>query len=137
MSDDLWLVIALIAVGTFAIRAVPLLWMRRHLQRRHLARGPQRMPANEAEGASDATEPTEAAASIPGWLSILAPLMIAAMFGVSVVPAAIDSGSAWLASISGVVATLLTWRRTRSLGWPVFTGVLVYGLVVVLDGVMF
>src|SRR5699024_7952663 len=47
MSDDLWLVIALIAVGTFAIRAVPLLWMRRHLQRRHLARGPQRMPANE------------------------------------------------------------------------------------------
>jgi len=110
MDKSLWLLLLACAVGTFLLRALPLIWMRRHLLRRSDNNG---------------------AATMPVWLTVLAPTMIAAMFGVSLVPAQ-PAVSSWLATLLGGLCTVLVWRRTRSLGWPVCAGVAVYGVVVVL-----
>jgi len=109
MDKSLWLLMLACAVGTFLLRALPLIWMRRHLVRRSI---------------SNTTE------AMPVWLTVLAPTMIAAMFGVSLVPAH-PGISSWLATVLGGLCTVLVWRRTRSLGWPVCIGVAVYGVVVV------
>lgn len=110
MDKSLWLLMLACAVGTFLLRALPLMWMRRHLIRRSVSNTSEAMPV---------------------WLTVLAPTMIAAMFGVSLVPA--NSGiSSWLATVLGGPCTILVWRRTRSLGWPVCIGVAVYGVVVLL-----
>ena len=109
MDKSLWLLMLACALGTFLLRALPLIWMRRHLLRRSTSNNSEAMPV---------------------WLTVLAPTMIAAMFGVSLVP--VQTGTApWLATILGGLCTILVWRRTRSLGWPVCIGVAVYGLVVV------
>ena len=110
MANDVWLAMAICAAGTFFMRVVPMLWMKRHLIRQHAA-------ASEA--------------AMPLWLTVLAPTMIAAMFGVSLVPVNQSIG-AWLATAIGILSTLLVWRRTRSLGWPVCIGVLMFGMVEVL-----
>ena len=107
MDNEVWLAMAVCAVGTFLMRVIPMLWMKRHLIKQQAA----------------ATE-----AAMPVWLTVLAPTMIAAMFGVSLVPAN-QSFSAWLATAVGILTTLLVWRRTRSLGWPVCAGVLMFGVV--------
>ena len=107
MVDDLWWALAACALGTFLLRALPMLWMKRHLPRRQAA---------------------SAEAPMPIWLTVLAPTMIAAMLGVSLIPAQPDL-SAWLATACGSLMTLLVWRRTHSLGWPVCAGVLMFGLV--------
>ena len=112
MAVELWIALALSALGTFAMRALPTAWMRRHLDQRARA---------EAAG-------QPGAAPMPVWLSVLGPTMIAAMFGVSLVPAQLTLAHG-LATVCGVVATLLVWRRTHSLGWPVIAGVLLFGLV--------
>jgi len=109
MDKSLWLVLLACALGTFLLRLLPLLWMQRHLLRRSVGNGDTAMPV---------------------WLTVLAPTMIAAMFGVSLVPAHAVLSS-WLATVLGGLATILVWRRTRSLGWPVCTGVAVYGVIVV------
>lgn len=110
MNNDVWLALAVCAVGTFLLRLIPMLWMKRHLIR-------QRAAATEAP--------------MPVWLTVLAPTMIAAMFGVSLVPGSLTL-SAWLATALGILTTLLMWRRTRSLGWPVCAGVLMFGGVKIL-----
>lgn len=107
MSVEIWIAIGLSALGTFLLRLLPLVWMKRHLQRQQIA-------------ATDT--------SMPVWLTVLAPTMIAAMFGVSLVPVN-PSLTAWVATGLGILSTLAVWRRTRSLGWPVCAGVLVFGLV--------
>lgn len=107
MSNDTWLVVLICAIGTFAMRAVPLIWMRRHYAKQQLKNGMNQMPV---------------------WLGVLGPLMIAAMFGVSLVPVRADWVGA-LATVTGVIATALVWLRTRSLGLPVAIGVGVFGLV--------
>lgn len=107
MQNEVWLAMAICAVGTFLMRVIPMLWMKRHLIRLQAA---------------------ATAGTMPVWLTVLAPTMIAAMFGVSLVPAN-QSFSAWLATVIGILSTLLVWRRTRSLGWPVCAGVLSFGLV--------
>lgn len=104
MSVELWWALALSALGTFLVRVAPLLWMQRHLSRR--------------AGASTA---------MPVWLSVLGPAMIAAMFGVSLVPGQLSS-VAWSVAVCGLLATGLVWLKTRSLGLPVLLGVLAYGL---------
>jgi len=110
MDNQVWLALAICAVGTFFMRLLPMLWMKRHLIRQQAA-------AREA--------------SPPLWLTVLAPTMIAAMFGVSLIPA--NPGfHTWLATVVGLLATALVWRRTRSLGWPVCAGVLLFGVVEVL-----
>lgn len=114
MDKSLWLLMLACAVGTFLLRALPLIWMRRHLVRRSI---------------NNTTE------AMPVWLTVLAPTMIAAMFGVSLVPAH-PAVSSWLATVLGGLCTILVWRRTRSLGWPVCAGVVVYGSVVVLFRLM-
>lgn len=109
MDNSLWLLMLACAVGTFLLRALPLIWMRRHLVRRSI---------------SNTTE------AMPVWLTVLAPTMIAAMCGVSLVP--VNSAvSSWLATLLGGLCTILVWRRTRSLGWPVCIGVGVYGASIV------
>ncbi|MBU1619857.1 MAG: AzlD domain-containing protein [Gammaproteobacteria bacterium] len=110
MDKSLWLLMLACALGTFLLRALPLIWMRRHLDRLSISNNSGAMPI---------------------WLTVLAPTMIAAMFGVSLVPAH-PGLSSWLATLSGGLCTILVWRRTRSLGWPVCGGVAVYGVVVVL-----
>lgn len=114
MDKSLWFLLLACALGTFLLRALPLIWMRRHLLSRSINNSSQTMPV---------------------WLTVLAPTMIAAMFGVSLVPAHPDISS-WLATVLGGLCTILVWRRTRSLGWPVCAGVAVYGVVVVLFGMM-
>ncbi|MFY0992584.1 AzlD domain-containing protein [Halomonas sp. C05BenzN] len=112
MSSALWLAVLVSAAGTLLIRLLPLLWMRRRLERL---------------GGDDGLE------AMPQWLGILGPLMIAAVLGVSLVPTTLDATS-WLATAIGVAATLLVWYRLRSLGWPVAAGVAAYGAVVMLLG---
>jgi len=107
MENEVWLAIAVCALGTYLMRVIPMLWMKRHLLRQQAA---------ATEGA------------MPSWLTVLAPTMIAAMFGVSLVPVN-QSFAAWLATAIGILTTLLVWRRTRSLGWPVCIGVLMFGVV--------
>ena len=107
MDSALWIALMATAAGTLFMRALPLLWMQRHLDRRN--------DENTVE-------------AMPTWLSVLGPAMIAAMFGVSLVPTTVTLTS-WLATACGVLLTLLVWYRTRSLGWPVFAGVTMYGTV--------
>ncbi|VUD62446.1 hypothetical protein TDB9533_03042 [Thalassocella blandensis] len=102
--------IAAAAVGTLLLRVFPLIWMRHHLQ--------QKSDVNAVE-------------NIPAWLSVLGPTMIAALLGVSLVPGHINASTV-CATVVGSVATLLVWRWQKSLGWPIFSGVVVYGLVVYL-----
>ncbi|MDN3523315.1 AzlD domain-containing protein [Halomonas ramblicola] len=113
MSNALWLAVLASAAGTLLMRLLPLLWMRRRLER--------------LDDGDDGLE------AMPQWLGILGPLMIAAVLGVSLVPATLDARS-WLATAVGVAATLLVWYRLRSLGWPVAAGVAAYGVVVTLLG---
>lgn len=108
MDKPLWIAIALIAVGTYAMRLVPMLLMQHRLKKHQ------------------GDNPVEA---VPELLTILGPLMIAAMLGITLIPKTLDI-THWLAAFIGCVATLITWRFTRSLGVPVVVGVLVYGGVV-------
>lgn len=109
MNGDMWLAVIAAALGTLAMRALPLVWMQRRLRR----------SAGEA-GLN----------AMPHWLGVLGPLMIAALFGVSLVPQRPDLAG-WLATLIGVAVTLAVWRRTRTLGWPVMAGVIAFGLVVI------
>jgi len=109
MSVELWVGMIVAALGTYLIRLLPLLWMQRRLTR------------SNAEGNVDA---------LPKWLVILGPMMIAAVLGVSLVPRTPDIAG-WLATLVGLGVTLVVWRRTRSLGWPVVAGVLTFGIVVI------
>ncbi|WP_404473510.1 AzlD domain-containing protein [Vreelandella venusta] len=104
MSTGLWLAVLICAFGTLLMRVVPFLWMQRRL-------------------GSD----TDMSA-MPQWLGILGPLMIAGVLGVSIVPVN-PSAISWVATVIGLSATLLTWWRLRSLGWPVAAGVAVFGIV--------
>lgn len=104
MSTELWLAVAVSAIGTLLMRIVPFLWMQRRL--------------NSATGLNN----------MPQWLGILGPLMIAAVLGVSIVPIN-PSAIAWIATAIGLSVTLLVWWRLRSLGWPVAAGVAVFGAV--------
>ncbi|WP_078085817.1 AzlD domain-containing protein [Microbulbifer mangrovi] len=113
MDSELWIALLATAIGTFLMRALPLLWMQRHLVRK------------QAGNSLDA---------MPSWLTVLGPLMIAAMFGVSLVPSKVST-QAWLATAIGTLVTYLVWKRTNSLGWPVFVGVVVYGGVILLANV--
>lgn len=108
MSLDLWLAVVVTAVGTLLLRALPLRWIQ---HRRDRALDTESSPA---EGGL--------------LLQVLGPMMIAAMLGVSLVPS-LPSVSAWSATVVASVATVIVWRRTKSLGIPVLTGVLVFGCV--------
>ncbi|QKX18452.1 AzlD domain-containing protein [Microbulbifer sp. YPW1] len=114
MDSELWIALLATAIGTLMMRSLPFLWMQRHLVRKQ---------------ASDSLD------AMPSWLTVLGPLMIAAMFGVSLVPSS-GSAEAWSATAIGTLITYLVWKRTQSLGWPVFVGVIVYGGVILLARVV-
>ncbi len=97
--------LGVIAAGTLAARMLPLWWTRRQLQR-------------------------SSQLQLPLWLTISGPLMIAAMLGVSLVPAQVTAGTI-AATLLAALVTILSWRRSRSLGLPVVAGVLCYGLVII------
>ena len=105
MDTKLWIAVVIVAIATFLMRALPFVWMRRRLDRQ-----------------GDRASPD----AVPMLLVVLGPAMISAMFGVSLAPPA-NSWGFWLTTLFGVLATLLVWLRTRSLGWPVFAGVAAYG----------
>ncbi|MFW3615561.1 AzlD domain-containing protein [Billgrantia antri] len=110
MNSALWIAVLASALGTLLIRLLPLLWMQRRLAR---------------QGGDDGLE------AMPQWLTLLGPLMIAALFGVSLMPVT-PGAISWLATAIGVLATLAVWRYKRTLGWPVAAGVAAYGVVMVL-----
>ncbi|MDW5378336.1 AzlD domain-containing protein [Halomonas sp. HP20-15] len=109
MNDALWLAVMAVALGTLAMRALPLAWMQRRLHR-----------FGDDPGLN----------AVPAWLGVLAPLMIAALLGVSLAPQRQDLVG-WLATLIGGGVTLAVWRSTRALGWPVMAGVAAFGLVVI------
>ena len=98
MHVDIWIAIVVAAIGTYALRVGPLLWTQRHFNKHK---------ANNTE------------ARLPTWLSVLGPLMIAAMLGASLIPKA-PSAASWIATAIGTVVTVLVWRKFKSLGLPVF-----------------
>ncbi|MFC0337294.1 Branched-chain amino acid transport protein (AzlD) [Kushneria avicenniae] len=105
MKSDIWLAAGAAAVGTLLIRMLPLYWIQRRWQR--------------AEGKETI---------MPSWPGVLAPLMIAALLGISMVPQ--NTGTeGWSATMMGSLVTLLIWHRTRTLGLPVAFGVAAYALV--------
>lgn len=104
MSHALWLAVVASALGTLLMRVVPFLWMQQRL--------------NSDTGLNN----------MPQWLSILGPMMIAAVLGVSIVPVNPNSAS-WVATAIGLGVTLWVWWRMRSLGWPVAAGVGCFGVV--------
>tara|TARA_Y100001938_G_scaffold63904_1_gene88894 strand:+ start:115 stop:456 length:342 start_codon:yes stop_codon:yes gene_type:complete len=106
MHIDIWIAIVVAAIGTYALRVVPLLWTQRHFNKHK---------ANNTE------------ARLPAWLSVLGPLMIAAMLGASLIPKA-PSAASWIATAIGTVVTVVVWRKFKSLGLPVFCGVLSFGI---------
>lgn len=105
MQTDIWIAIVVAALGTFAMRALPLMWTQRHFNKHK---------ANNTE------------AQLPTWIGVLGPLMIAAMLGVSLIPKE-ASMAGWLATVAGTLLTVLIWRKTRTLGLPVLAGVLAFG----------
>jgi branched-subunit amino acid transport protein len=112
MGDSTWLTLAIITLGTYLMRVGPLYWMQRRIKR---------------------SDSGNAMAHIPVWLTVMGPVMIAAMFGTSLIPAH-PSLITWSATAAGAVATLLAWYKTRTLGLPVLVGVIVYGIVVSFTG---
>ncbi len=110
MDKEFWIALIIIAAGTFLMRCLPLLYMQRHLQRK-------------GSGENDG--------SIPVWLSVLGPMMIAAMLGTSLVPST-SSAAYWLATALGLIVTFCIWKRTRSLGWPILVGVSAFGTLYIL-----
>lgn len=115
MSSAMWIAVIASAVGTLLMRLLPMLWMRRRLER---------------------LDPDDGIDAMPQWLGILGPLMIAAVLGTSLMPKAPDAVS-WLATGVGVLATLAVWWRIRTLGWPVAAGVAAFGAVVMLASWVF
>lgn len=114
MSSALWIAVLASAVGTLLMRVLPLLWMQRRLERL---------------GDDDGLE------AMPQWLSLLGPVMIAAVFGVSLMPVTPGLLS-WIATAIGVLATLAVWWVKRTLGWPVAAGVAAHGAVVMLTALV-
>jgi hypothetical protein len=112
MGEYTWVALGIIALGTYLMRVAPIYWMQRRLK--HSARG-------------------NAMAGVPLWLTVMGPVMIAAMFGTSLIPTT-PSVTTWFATAIGTSATLLVWYKTRTLGLPVLAGVVVYGVVVSVAG---
>ncbi|NVK28239.1 MAG: AzlD domain-containing protein [Flavobacteriia bacterium] len=106
METSMWLALASIAIGTYLLRLVPYIWMKRSLAKR---------------------QSEDAVGSMPTWLTILGPTMIAAMFGTSLVPSHADALS-WFASGIGLLVTYGVWTRTRSMGMPILCGVVAFGV---------
>nr|WP_300310559.1 AzlD domain-containing protein [Halomonas sp.] len=113
MSGELWVAVLVTALGTLAMRMLPLLWMRKRLRQ-------------QANSDVDA---------LPQWLGILGPLMIAAVLGVSLIPQQPDTTS-WSATLLGCIVTFGVWYRSRSLGWPVAAGVATFGMVIVVGSML-
>ncbi|MGO2511776.1 AzlD domain-containing protein [Marinomonas polaris] len=107
MDTSMWLALVSIAIGTYLLRLLPYIWMKRSLAKRQTEDG---------------------IGSMPTWLTILGPTMIAAMFGTSLVPTHSDALS-WLATGLGILVTFGVWTRTRSMGLPILFGVVAFGMV--------
>jgi branched-subunit amino acid transport protein AzlD len=107
METSMWLALISIALGTYLLRLFPYLWMKGALMKK------------QVEGGINA---------MPSWITILGPMMIAAMFGTSLAPAHLDTVS-WLATAAGTLATFTVWARTRSMGLPVLCGVATFGMI--------
>lgn len=105
MDSALLVALILIVLGTYSMRVLPFIWMQRHIDRR---------------------EEGEVQGEFVKWLGVLGPTMIGAMLGASLVPETHNMAS-WLATSLGVVATYVIWHKTKTLGLPVFIGVIVYG----------
>lgn len=107
MNSAIWLATGAAAMGTLLIRMLPLYWMQRRLQR--------------ADSVGKET-------MMPSWPGVLAPLMIAALLGISLVPH--DMGTnGWSATMVGSLVTILVRYRRRTLGLPVVFGVAAYALM--------
>lgn len=110
MQTDIWVAIVIAAIGTYALRVGPLLMTQRHFNK-HKANNTQ--------------------ARLPIWLSVLGPLMIAAMLGASLIPKA-PSISSWIATAIGTLVTVVIWHKRRTLGFPVLCGVLAFGVAFII-----
>ncbi len=110
MNKEWDLALGVLIIGTWLLRALPLWWTRRHLQQQAHSDRPVQLPT---------------------WLTVAGPMMIAGMLGVSLLPAPLTIGSS-IATLLGVAVTILVWRRTQGLGWPVVSGVACFGFSILL-----
>ncbi|KZZ45167.1 branched-chain amino acid ABC transporter [Thalassolituus sp. HI0120] len=108
MTDVMWVALAITAAGTFAMRAIPLVWMQRHL----------------SQAQHDSNDSVD---GMPTWLGVVGPCVVAALAGSSMVPAT-QTATTWLATMIGVIVTLLVWYTKRSMGLPILAGVGAFGL---------
>lgn len=110
MNSAIWWAAVATAVGTLLIRMLPLYLVQWRLSR-----------------AFD----IERERPLPAWPGVLAPLMIAALLGLSLAP---QPGSAlgWSSTVVGSIATLCLWYKTRTLGLPVAAGVAAYTLMLLI-----
>lgn len=108
MNSTIWIAMFIIAIATFLMRMLPIVWLQRRAKKQSHNRSEDKLPL---------------------WINILGPAMIAAMLGTSLVPAHPSTGT-WVASGCGVMVTALFWYWRRSLGLPVLMGVISFGLVV-------
>lgn len=112
MNESVWLTLFVIAVGTFLIRTVPLQIMFRRLKK------------------SDSINTSK---QIPVVLSIMGPAMIAAMLGSSLIPSK-PSFVSLTATLAGIIVTLATYYKFRTLSVPVLLGVVGYSVVILIFG---
>ncbi len=110
MNELSWTTLIIVAIGTYLLRAAPAIFVARRIKR---------SADNKSLG------------QIPTWITVMGPVMIAAMFGTSLIPSQ-PSLVSWLGTLIGTIATLAVWYKTRTLGLPVLIGVVIYGLVIAL-----
>lgn len=99
MNYEHWIALIVITVITYLMRILPLLIVLR---------------------ANNKT------IDIPTWFNVIGSTMVAAMLGSSLIPSE-PTIIHWVASISGGAVTFYVWYLKRSLGLPVFLGVIFYG----------
>lgn len=104
MDNNMWIALLLIALGTFAMRGAPLVMMKKHLNKK-----------------ADQGKPADP----PLIFNVLGATMIAAMFGVSLVPPE-NTTWAWVVVAISTLVTGLIWLKTRTMGLPIFVGVACY-----------
>ena len=107
MSHEALLAVIFLGIATYLSRLLPYLWMRKRL--------------NSSQGTVNQEE------RIPQSIRVLGPIMIAAMFGMSLLPQEPKTPSLLAAPVACFFIFYI-WKKKKSLIFPILGGVASYGL---------